>query len=65
MLIMAFIVPGLFTWSFGIADVSTVPGRAWAKTWYSMVSWDMPEPRIWETRAYWLPTVPEMFSHLG
>ena len=37
-LMIALIVPGLLIWSLGIADVSLVPGRACAKTWYSSES---------------------------
>jgi len=49
----------------GIAEVSEVPGRAWAKICHSRSSCGMPEMRISETRMYWLPTRPERFSHLG
>src|SRR3546814_1974974 len=41
-LMMAFIVPGLLTWSLGIAEVSLVPGRACANTWYSSDAGGMP-----------------------
>src|SRR2546423_319999 len=48
-----------------MADVSTIPGRACAKTWYSMARGETPDPRICEKREYWFPTVPEIFSSLG
>ena len=62
---MALMVPGLFTWSVGTAEVSTVPGRATEKTCHSSVSGGMPDTKISEMRRYWLPTVPLMFSHDG
>src|SRR3546814_19346408 len=34
-LMMEFIVPGLLTWSLGIAEVSLLPGRVCANTWHS------------------------------
>src|SRR5690349_11106501 len=48
-----------------MADVSTIPGRACAKTWYSMARGETPDPRIWEKREYWFPTVPEICSSFG
>src|SRR5262245_47513297 len=65
MLRIALIVPGLCTWSVGIADVSDVPGRACANICASSVVPDMPEVRISETREYWLPIAPLMFSQRG
>src|SRR5262245_6304408 len=64
-LMSALIVPGLLTWSVGIAEVSEVPGRACANTCHSSELRGMPETMISETRAYWLPTSALMFSHFG
>lgn len=64
-LISALIVPGLLTWSVGIAEVSLVPGLAWANICHSRVFDAMPETMISETRVYWLPISPLMFSHAG
>src|SRR5512132_4063520 len=62
---IAFIVPGLCTWSVGIADVSEVPGRACANICASSVVPDMPDVMISDMREYWLPMAPLMFSHFG
>src|SRR3546814_11324125 len=62
---MAFIVPGLLTWSLGIAEVSLVPGRACANTWYSSDAGGMPEASSSEMRRYWLPIAPLMLAHSG
>src|SRR5512134_2610034 len=64
-LMMALIVPGLLTWSVGMAEVSEVPGRACAKICHSGLSVGMPDTISSEMRRYWLPTPPLMFSHLG
>src|SRR5512145_1357584 len=64
-LISALMVPGLFTWSVGMAEVSEVPGRACAKICHSGLSVGMPDTISSEMRRYWLPTPPLMFSHLG
>src|SRR6187549_4025515 len=40
---IAFMVPGLCTWSLGTAEVSTVPGRAWVKICHSGLSFAMPD----------------------
>src|SRR3546814_8687285 len=64
-LMMAFIVPGLLTWSLGIAEVSLVPGRACANTWYSSDAGGMPEASSSEMRRYWLPIAPLMLAHSG
>ena len=61
-----FIVPGLLTWSFGTADVSTVPGRACAKICHSrLFSRHARGQDLGRARLYWLPTRPSMFSHCG
>src|SRR6267154_2258240 len=44
MLMMALMVPGLFTWSCGIAEVSVTPGRGCANSCHSRLEVDMPEP---------------------
>src|SRR5262245_43223937 len=62
---MALIVPGFDTWSVGMAEVSDVPGRAWAYIWYSSELCGIPEPRSSEMRRYWFPIAPLMFSHFG
>src|SRR3546814_11908260 len=59
------IVPGLLTWSLGIAEVSLVPGRACANTWYSSEAGGMPEASSSEMRRYWLPIAPLMLAHSG
>src|SRR4249919_960391 len=64
-LVIALIVPGLLIWSLGIADVSLVPGRACAKTWYSSESCGIPEASISEMRRYWLPITPLMLLQSG
>ena len=51
-LMSALMVPGLFTWSFGIAEVSLVPGRACANICHSSVLEAMPETMISEMRVY-------------
>src|SRR5687768_13649647 len=65
MLMSALMVPGLLTWSVGMAEVSEVPGRACANICHSSVLLGMPETMISEMRVYWLPTRPLMFSHFG
>src|SRR5690606_12426739 len=65
MLMSALMVPGLFTWSVGMAEVSEVPGRACANICHSSVFAAMPYTMISEMRVYWLPTRPLMFSHFG
>ncbi len=62
---IALMVPGLLTWSVGIAEVSDVPGRACANICASSVVPAMPEASTSEMRLYWLPMPPLMFSHLG
>ena len=62
---IALIVPGLCTWSVGIAEVSEVPGRACENICASSVAPDMPDVRISETRVYWFPSAPLRFSHCG
>src|SRR5512134_2486846 len=64
-LMIALIVPGLFSWSVGIADVSDVPGRACANTCHCRLSVGIPDTRISEIREYWLPTSPLMLLHCG
>src|SRR5262245_10048414 len=49
---MAFIVPGLLTESFGIPEVSTVPGRACENVCHSMLLGDIPDAKISEMRPY-------------
>src|SRR5262245_59683737 len=51
-LMIAFIVPGLYTWSEAIADVSVVPGRVYENICTSSVVPGMPEVRISDTRVY-------------
>src|SRR3546814_8471419 len=57
------IVPGLLTWSLGIAEVSLVPGRACANTWYSSEAGGMPEASSSEMRRYWLPIALLLLAH--
>src|SRR6476659_8669816 len=64
-LMIALIVPGLLIWSLGIADVSLVPGRACANTWYSSESCGIPDASISEMRTYWLPIAPLMLAQAG
>src|SRR5215831_14619074 len=64
-LMMAFMVPGFDTVSIGSAEVSTVPGRARAISCHSRTCGSIPEASICDTRLYWLPTSPSMFSHSG
>src|SRR6187397_483404 len=64
-LMIAFIVPGLFTPSFATAEVSTVPGRACEKICHSRLLVDIPEAMISDMRLYWLPTRASMFSQVG
>ncbi len=64
-LIRAFIVPGLWTMSLGIAEVSTVPGRSCENSCHSGLSVGMPEAMISELRRYWLPISSLRFSHCG
>src|SRR5262249_15416746 len=62
---IAFMVPGLDTVSIGSAEVSTIPGRARAISCHSRTCGSIPEASICDTRLYWLPTSPSMFSHSG
>src|SRR3546814_1345589 len=64
-LMIELIVPGLLTWSLGIAEVSLVPGRACANTWYSSEASGMPEASSSAMRRYWLPIAPLMLAHSG
>ena len=64
-LMIALMVPGLFTWSCGIAEVSRTPGRACANTCHSRLVRAIPEPKSSDIRVYWLPIRPLMFSHRG
>src|SRR5262245_61335872 len=64
-LMIAFIVPGLFTPSFATAEVSTVPGRACEKICHSRLVVDIPDAMTSDMRLYWFPTSASMFSHVG
>src|SRR3546814_15771702 len=64
-LMIELIVPGLLTWSLGIAEVSLVPGRACAHTWYSSEAGGMPDARSSAMRWYLLPIAPLMLAHSG
>src|SRR3546814_14907265 len=59
------IVPGLLTWSLGIAEVSLVPGRACANTWYSSEAGGMPADSSSAMRRYWLPHAPLRLAPKG